>query len=147
MDELLSLKRSEIVSIFNDELKTFLSELLKIVNNLKINNDKVEKLLSYKSLIETGIMANVEIAINMFTGYIFGKGNDDFCKKITERDYNFFLNMEEQIDKKNNLVDIIVIIKEIFLQLSENNRESIFGYLENLSTLGNIFVMKKLSNN
>lgn len=143
MDELLKLSKSEIVSIFNDELKIFLSELLKIFE--QINKDRVNKLLSYKNLIETGIIANKELAIEMFSGYIFKKENEDFCKKISEKDYEYFIKNQDKLDKSNKFEDLIGIIKELFLQLSEMNRENIFGYLENLSTLANIFVMKKIS--
>ena len=146
MDELLGLTRLEIVSIFNDELNTFLTELLKIVNELKIDTDNINKLLSYKSLIETGISANKEIAIDMFAGYIFSAGNENFCEKISSKDYDYFYKMEEQIDKTNKLSEIIMIIKNLFMKLSEVNKESIFGYLENLSTLSNIYAIKKIEN-
>jgi hypothetical protein len=150
MDEILSLSQLEIVTIFNDELKTFLTELLKIVNQLKnitdTDTDNINKLLSYKNLIETGISANKEIAIDMFAGYIFSAGNEQFCEKISSKDYEFFYKMEEQIDKTNKLSEIIMIIKNLFIELSEVNKESIFGYLENLSTLSNIYAMKKIEN-
>jgi hypothetical protein len=148
MDELLALPRLEIVTIFNDELKTFLTELLKIVTTLKngTDTDDINKLLSYKNLIETGISANKEVAIDMFAGYIFSAGNEKFCDKISSRDYDFFYKMEEQINKTNKLSEIIIIIKNLFIELSEVNKESIFGYLENLSTLSNIYAMKKIEN-
>ena len=146
MDELLALPRLEIVTIFNDELNTFLTELLKIVNEIKIDTDNINKLLSYKNLIETGISANKEIAIDMFAGYIFSAGNENFCEKISSKDYEYFYKIEEQIDKTNKLSEIIMIIKNIFMKLSEVNKESIFGYLENLSTLSNIYAMKKIEN-
>jgi len=137
MDELLAVSQLEIVTIFNDELKTFLTELLKIVTKLKntTDTDDMNKLLSYKNLIETGISANKEVAIDMFAGYIFSEGNEKFCEKISSRDYDFFYKMEEQINKTNKLSEIIMIIKNLFIELSEVNKESIFGYLENLSTL------------
>ena len=147
MDELLKLSKIEIVQIFNDELMTFLSELLKIFNeiNIKSNKDSINKLMSYKNLIETGILANKELAIEMFSGYIFKKENEDFCKKISEKDYEYFITNQNKLDNSNKFEDLIDIIKDLFLQLSEINKENIFGYLDNLSTLANIFVMKKIS--
>jgi len=119
MDELLAVSQLEIVTIFNDELKTFLTELLKIVTKLKntTDTDDMNKLLSYKNLIETGISANKEVAIDMFAGYIFSEGNEKFCEKISSRDYDFFYKMEEQINKTNKLSEIIMIIKNLFIEL------------------------------
>ncbi len=151
MDELLKLSKIEIVKIFNDELMIFLSELLKIFNEVNkenknsINKDNVNVLISYKNLIETGIVVNKEIAIEMFSGYIFKKENEDFYKKISEKDYEYFIKNKDKLDKTNKFENLISIIKDLFVQLSETNKESIFGYLENLSTLSNIFVMKKIS--
>ena len=151
MNELLQLSKIEIVKIFNDELMIFLSELLKIFNEVNkknkdsINKDNVNILISYKNLIETGIVVNKEIAIEMFSGYIFKKENEDFYQKISEKDYEYFIQNKDKLDKSNKFENLISIIKDLFVQLSETNKESIFGYLENLSTLSNIFVMKKIS--
>jgi hypothetical protein len=142
MEQILKLSKDEIVTIFNDEMSTFLSELLKIFSQLESNKETVNKLLSYKSLIETGIAANKVVGIEMFGGYIFKKGNEDFCEKITSKNFNFFINLE--VDKSNKLAEILMLIKDLFIKLSDTNRNNIFGYLENLSTLANIYTMKKL---
>ena len=144
MDELLKLTKTEIVTIFNDELNTFLTELLLIIKNVEVNDDNRSKLLSYKNLIDTGISTNKEIGIEMFSGYIFS--NDNFYEKISSRDYDFFYKMDEEIDKTNKFVEIIIIIKNLFIQLSETSKDNLFGYLENLSTLSNIYAMKKIEN-
>lgn len=144
MDELLKLTKTEIVTIFNDELNTFLTELLLIIKNVEVNDDNRSKLLSYKNLIDTGISTNKEIGIEMFSGYIFS--NDNFYEKISSRDYDFFYKMDEEIDKTNKFVEIIIIIKKLFIQLSETSKDNLFGYLENLSTLSNIYAMKKIEN-
>jgi len=144
MDELLKLTKTEIVTIFNDELNTFLMELLLIIKNVEVNDDNRSKLLSYKNLIDTGISTNKEIGIEMFSGYIFS--NDNFYDKISSRDYDFFYKMDEEIDKTNKFVEIIIIIKKLFIQLSETSKDNLFGYLENLSTLSNIYAMKKIEN-
>lgn len=144
MDELLKLTKTEIVTIFNDELNTFLTELLLIIKNVEVNDDNRSKLLSYKNLIDTGISTNKEIGIEMFSGYIFS--NDNLYDKISSRDYDFFYKMDEEIDKTNKFVEIIIIIKKLFIQLSETSKDNLFGYLENLSTLSNIYAMKKIEN-
>ena len=144
MEQLLALNKSDVVIIFNDELLTFLSELLKIFSQVKSNNDTTSELLNYKTLIESGIAANKETGVEMFAGYIFSEGNDDFCKKIADRDYDFFYKLEENIDKSNKFSKVIMLIKNLFIQLSDTNKESICGYLENLCTLANVYAMKKL---
>jgi len=144
MEQLLALNKSDIIIIFNDELLTFLSELLKIFSQVKSNNETTSELLNYKNLIESGISANLETGIEMFAGYIFSEGNDDFCKKIADRDYNYFFKLEESIDKSNKFSKILMLIKNLFIQLNDTNKDSICGYLENLCTLANVYAIKKL---
>ena len=144
MEQLLALNKSDVIIIFNDELTTFLSELLKIFTQLKSNKETTNQLLNYKNLIESGISANVETGVEMFAGYIFSEGNDDFCQRISNKDYNFFYKLEESIDKSNKFSEVIMLIKNLFIQLNDTNKESIFGYLENLCTLANVYAIKKM---
>jgi hypothetical protein len=95
--------------------------------------------------METGINSNKEIGVDMYAGYIFAKGNEEFSEKISARDYNFFYKMEEQIGKSNKFAEILIIVKNLFIQLSDSNKECIFGYLENLTLLANVYAMKKLA--
>lgn len=144
MDQLLALDKSDVIIIFNDELLTFLSELLKIFSQVKSNNDTTSELLNYKTLIESGISANKETGVEMFAGYIFSEGNDDFCKKIAERDYDYFYKLQDSIDKSNKFSKVIILIRNLFIQLSDTNKDNICGYLENLCTLANVYAMKKI---
>ena len=145
MDELLKSSRSEIVSLFNDELTTFLSELLKIFGNLDKEKAALNKLSTYKNLIHTGLYANKESGIEMFSGYILSKGNEEFSSRISNKDYEFFYELSSNTTTSNKFTDIIMIIKNLFIQLDINNKESIFGYLDNLCSLSNIYAMKKLT--
>jgi len=144
MDQLMQLSKDEVVTLFNGELSTFLSELVKIFSKMTVDQVSFNQLLSYKSLIEAGINSNKEIGVDMFAGYIFSSSNDDFIEKISSRDYDFFYKMEEKIDSSNKFAEILLIIKHLFIQLSDINKENIFGYLENLSLLANVYAMKKL---
>ena len=105
MDQLMELPKEQVVTLFNGELSTFLSELVKIFSKMSLESTSYSQLLSYKALIETGINSNRDIGVDMFAGYIFGKGNNEFSEKISSRDYNFFYKMEEQIDKSNKFAD------------------------------------------
>lgn len=145
MEQIMQLPKEQVVSLFNSELSTFLSELVKIFSKMNVDNSSYSQLLSYKSLMETGISSNKEIGVDMFAGYIFAKGNEEFSDKISSRDYNFFYKMEEQIGKTNKFAEILLIIKNLFIQLSSFNKECIFAYLENLSLLANVYAMKKFS--
>lgn len=144
MDQLMELSKDHVVSLFNSELTTFLSELVKIFSKMNVDTTCYSQLISYKSLMETGINSNRDIGVDMFAGYIFADGNEAFSEKISSRDYNFFYKMEEQIGKSNKFAEILLIVKNLFIQLSESNKESIFGYLENLTLLANVYAMKKL---
>ena len=146
MDQIMELSKDEIVSLFNSELATFLSELVKIFSKMTVESSNYSKLLSYKSLIETGISTNREVGIDMYAGYIFSSGNEGFNEKISSRDYNFFYKMEDDINESNKFAEILLIVKHLFIQLSELNKENIFGYLENLMLLANIYAVKKLGN-
>jgi hypothetical protein len=144
MDQLMQLSKDEVVSLFNGELSTFLSELVKIFSKMTVDQGSFNQLLSYKSLIETGINSNKEIGSDMFAGYIFSSGNDGFMEKISSRDYDFFYKMEEKIASTNKFAEVLLIVKHLFIQLSDTNKENIFGYLENLALLANVYAMKKL---
>lgn len=144
MDQLMSLSKDEVVSLFNSELTTFLSELVKILSKMNIDSSSYSQLLTYKSLIETGINSNRDIGADMFAGYIFAVGNETFVDKISSKDYNFFYKMEEEIDQSNKFAEVLLIVKHLFIQLSESNKENIFGYLENLVLLANVYVVKKM---
>ena len=145
MDQLSELSTLEIVTLFNDELITFISELLKIFNQIKnVPKSSTNTIMTYKNLIQTGIKINKEIGIEMFSGYIYSKGNEDFCEKISSRDYEFFYKIDENLEENNQLAEIIIIIKNLFIELSEQNKENIFGYLDNLSVLSNVYFMKKM---
>jgi hypothetical protein len=144
MDQLMSLSKDEVVSLFNSELTTFLSELVKIFSKMNIESSSYSQLLTYKSLIETGINSNRDIGADMFAGYIFAVGNETFVDKISSKDYNFFYKMEEEIDQSNKFAEVLLIVKHLFIQLSESNKENIFGYLENLVLLANVYVVKKM---
>lgn len=143
MDQIMQLSKNEVVTLFNSELSTFLSELVKIFSLLSVEPSSFNQLLSYKSLIETGINSNKEIGADMFAGYIFSS-SDNFMEKISSRDYDFFYSMEEKIDSSNKFAEVLLIVKHLFIQLSESNKESIFGYLENLALLANVYAIKKL---
>jgi hypothetical protein len=144
MDQLMQLSKDEIVTLFNGELSTFLSELVKIFSNMTVEQGSFNQLLSYKSLIETGINSNKDIGADMFAGYIFSSGNDSFMEKISSRDYDFFYKMEEKIASTNKFAEVLLIVKRLFIQLTDTNKENIFGYLENLALLANVYAMKKL---
>jgi hypothetical protein len=146
MEQLMALSKDEVVSLFNSELTTFLSELVKIFSKMNIDSSSYSQLLSYKSLIETGINSNREIGADMFAGYIFAVENETFVDKISTKDYDFFYKMEEKIDKSNQFAEVLLIVKHLFIQLSESNKENIFGYLENLVLLANVYVVKKIKN-
>ncbi len=144
MDQLMQLSKDEVVTLFNGELLIFLSELVKIFSNMTVDQNVFSQLLSYKSLIETGINSNKNIGVEMFAGYIFSSENENFMEKISSRDYNFFYKMEENISSSNKFAEVLLIVKRLFIQLSNTNKENIFGYLENLALLSNVYAMKKL---
>lgn len=140
------LSREEIVILFNDELITFISELLKIFNQIKdVPENSFNTIMTYKNLIESGIAINKEIGIEMFSVYIFSKENEDFSNKISCRDFDYFYNIEEDLKGENHLIELIMIIKNLFRELSEENKENIFGYLENLCILSNGYFIKKIT--
>jgi len=146
MDQLMELSKDEVVTLFNGELLTFLSELVKILSNMSVDSSSFNQLLSYKSLIETGINSNKDIGADMFAGYIFSPSSmsEGLVEKISSRDYDFFYKMEEKISSSNKFAEVLLIIKRLFIQLTDTNKENIFGYLENLALLANVYAMKKL---
>jgi hypothetical protein len=56
------------------------------------------------------------------------KENKDFCEKIAAKDYEYFIN-NQNYDSTNKFEDLINTIKDLFIQLTESNKESIFLYL------------------
>jgi hypothetical protein len=149
MDKISKLTKSEVVQIYNYQLNIFFSDLVNISKELdediSSNKSHINKLLLYKKLIEVGIAVNKELAIEMFATYIFKKENKDFCEKIAAKDYEYFIN-NQNYDSTNRFEDLINTIKDLFIQLTESNKDSIFIYLKNLSTLAKIYIIKKTSN-
>jgi len=149
MDKISQLTKSEVVQIYNYQLNIFFSDLVNISKELdediSSNKSHINKLLLYKKLIEVGLAVNKELAIEMFATYIFKKENKDFFEKIAAKDYEYFIN-NQNYDSTNRFEDLINTIKDLFIQLTESNKESIFLYLKNLSILSKIYIIKKTSN-
>ena len=146
MQEISKLTKSEVVQIYNYQLNIFFSDLVNISKELDedINTNKsdINKLLLYKKLMETGLILNKELGIEMFANFILKEENKDFCTKISEKDYEYFIN-KKNIDNTNGFDDLINTIKNLFIQLSEIKKENIFIYLKKLSLLGKIYIIKK----
>jgi hypothetical protein len=144
MQEISKLTKIEIIQIYNYQLNLFFSELVNISTELDIDTNKsdINKLLLYKKLMETGLILNKQLAIEMFASFILKEENKDFCTKISEKDYEYFIN-KKNIDDTNGFDDLINTIKNLFIQLSETKKENIFIYLKKLSLLGKIYIIKK----
>ena len=150
MQEISKLTKIEIIQIYNYQLNLFFSELVNISKeldeNINTNKSDINKLLLYKKLMETGLILNKELAIEMFASFILKEENKDFCTKISEKDYEYFIN-KKNIDNTNGFDDLINTIKNLFIQLSETKKDNIFIYLKKLSLLVKIYIMKKTTNN
>ena len=134
-----------VVDLFNEQLKDFIEQIIVIIKFL--NDDKTLSIsLTYNNYIKTAISCNKVSGIETFSGYIFSSENQDFTKKISERDINYFNNINFENQASNNLLDLIKIIRNIVPQLGNANQEKIFSYLDNLCTLSNIYTLKTITN-
>jgi hypothetical protein len=144
MENIKNLKKEELVVIFNDQIKTFIKQIIKITETANDKNLDLSKIKYYKNSLKAGLVINKYTAIDMFSGYILSEENKDFTKKIGERDYNYFYNIKYEKDVENSLADMIQITRNIMNNLNDENKENIFGHLENLCLLTNLYTIKKI---
>jgi hypothetical protein len=142
MDELLELDKKTLASVFNSELSTFLKELEQI---FKVESDCAEsaaKIKAYKKKLNSGLMINATIGVEVFSNYILSEENSEFCNEIKTRNYDHFIHLSNKLDTSNPFLDIIVIIKDVFMKLHDDKKCSIFEYLENLCMVSNVYASK-----
>jgi len=144
MENIKNLKKDEIAKMFNEQIKIFIKEIIKIMENANDKKLDINKIKYYKTNMKAGLAMNKYSGIDMFSGYILSDENKDFTSKIVERDYNYFYSMTYEKEVDNSMAEMIIIIKNILNNLCDENKENIFGYLENLCTLSNIYAMKKI---
>jgi hypothetical protein len=144
MENIKNLKKDEIAKMFNQQIKIFIKEIIKIMENANDKKLDINKIKYYKTNMKAGLAMNKYSGIDMFSGYILSDENKDFTSKIVERDYNYFYSMKYEKNVDNSMAEMIMITKNILNNLCDENKENIFGYLENLCTLSNIYAMKKI---
>lgn len=140
----IKMKLSEYVTLFNEQLQEFIDQLNNIINHL--NDEKTLSISStYNNCIKAALYMKQDTCIEAYSGYILKPENKDFTTKIAERDLNYFNNIQFENQASNNLLDLIKIIRNVVPQLKNEDQEKIFGYLENLCTLSNLYALEKIS--
>lgn len=146
MSEFSAMQPSELLEVFNDQLKDLLEQLNVIINALTANGviDRRSKsnLEFYRNLVSQALSFSKEVVIESFGAYILK--TPDFIDKIIAKDESYFAEydfMDGETDK--NLSELVKIIKDVIHFLEQDNKDIIFEYLRILSEVTVAFAAKK----
>jgi hypothetical protein len=142
MDRLVELDKKDLTNVFNSELATFLKVLNGIFKKEVGCEVSASKIKAYKTKLNGAIMINARIAIEAFSVYILSEENKNFTEEIRTRNYDHFIHLSNTIDNDNQFRDLIEIIVETFVKLTDGEKEDIFVYLQNLCMVSNVYATK-----
>lgn len=144
MSDLMSMSINDITNIFNDELNTFLNQLIHIATQLNIDKKDFNKISLSRRTLEQGMSINKSICIDMYAAFLFAHGHENFIENIKNRKYDYFYNLMETEEIQEDFKELLSIISTVSYSLSDDLKNDIFGYLENISVLSNIYAIKKI---
>ena len=123
-------------------LKAFNNHLVDFMNDLLLILDKKEKneMETYKILVEKLMKSNVSMLIKMWKTHII----DKYMDKISNDDFDFFLNQNYNYISNNNknIEGLIEKIKNIVSNMNDKNREKALKYIKNLCKLCQLYFDK-----
>lgn len=141
-----SLASNELLPVFNDQLKEFLEQLQIISNDLTekqlLTKRSKANIEFYKNMVEKGLAINQEIVIETFGSFILTE--QDFINHIINKDDAFFMNHDYSgTTDDTNIQELIMIVKDVWQYISNENKDIIFEYLQILCQLTVAYANKK----
>lgn len=126
---------SNFLKAFNNHLVDFMDDILDILNEKEKN-----EMETYKVFVEKIIKSNASMIIKIWKNYIV----DKYIDKISNNDFDFFLNKDYNYISKNNknVEGLIEKIKNIVSEMNNENREKALKYIKNLCKLCKLYFDK-----
>ena len=126
---------SNYLKAFNNHLTDFMADILLILCEKEKN-----EMETYKVFVEKILKSNATMIIKIWKTQII----DIYMDKISNNDFNFFLNEDyNKISNNNkNIEGLILKIKIIVSNMKNENREKALKYIKNLCKLCNLYFNK-----
>jgi maltodextrin utilization protein YvdJ len=136
----------DLISVFNDQITEFLSQLQVIIDDLTerdlMSRRSKANLEFYKNMVEKAISVNQEILIETFGSYILTE--PDLVNRVVERDEQFFINYDYSGTTDDaNIQELIMIVKDVSQHIGDDNKDTVFEYLQILCQLTVAYAQKK----
>lgn len=144
MTDLLSASIDTIVKTFNDEMITFLNQLMVIADQIEISKVNLSKVQFSKRTLVQAININSIICINLFAAFILNPEFSDFLEQVQAKNYKYFYALVDNDIVDVEFRDLLQIIKTVSMGIDEESMENIFGYIENVTVLANIYACKTI---
>lgn len=109
--------------------KAFIQQLLNFVTEFYQTYPELVELKKAKAQLEVICSLNHTMVINTFMKYA-----NEYEEKISNKDETFFMNFEDI--QNEDAMDIIKIIKDLWKDMTPNNKESVWKYLQVLIKIG-----------
>ena len=142
MDELMNASSNEINMIFNDELVTFLCQLISVAKQMNMKKSEFIKVETSKTKLVQSIEINKSLCINLYATFLLDPKFESFLTNIQQRNYKYFYDLTESETFDDDFKDLMIIIKSVSYDVSNEIKDDIFGYVENLTILASVFAMK-----
>lgn len=126
---------SNFLKAFNNHLVDFMDDILVLLNKKEKN-----EMETYKIFVEKLIKSNASMIIKIWKKYIM----DKYIDKISNNDFDFFLNKDYNYISKNNknVEGLIEKIKSIVSKMNDENREKALKYIKNLCKICKLYFDK-----
>jgi hypothetical protein len=146
MAELLSASIDTIVKTFNDELNTFLNQLMLIADQITISKSNLSKVQISKRRLVQAMQINSVLCINLYATFLLNPEFEDFLPNVQSRNYEYFYILADNEKIEPQFKELLSIIKTVSYDIDDELKNIVFGYVENITILANIFACKKLEN-
>jgi hypothetical protein len=142
MSKLMDCTDMEIISLFNDEITTFVDQLMNISTQISLTPEELVKINKSKKDLDTGMRINLKLCIELYTVFLFKPEHDQFVESVKNRNYDYFYKLVAQEDIDDEFKELLEIITTVSYNLDNEIRNDIFGYLENITDLALVYVAK-----
>lgn len=147
MDNLLKAPTDEIIMIFNDEMNNMINQLMHIAKYIKMEPEESVMITNSKNKLTNALTVNRILCIEMYAKFLLNDDFSDFFDNIKSRNYTYFYSLLDRKELDKEFTDLVILVETISHKVDDETKDSIFGYMENLSLLATIYAQKMLTKN
>jgi|SaaInlStandDraft_4_1057021.scaffolds.fasta_scaffold08018_2 hypothetical protein len=144
MADLLAANIDTIVKTFNDELNTLLNQLMIIADQIEISKTDLCKVKASKKQLLDAIYINVNLCVNMYAFFLLKPEFETFLENVQKRNYEYFYLLADNDIIEPEFRELLSIIKTVSYGIDDETKNIIFGYIENITVLADIYAYKKM---